>query len=154
MKRFRFRLERVLRLRRMLDRQARQALAAAIAERVAAETARDELLESRLSRIHSMAVLQDTGPIDPRAVLLHEISLEALGRRIETACHEVETAAAVEDTRADELSVTHRDMEVVASLRKDALEKHRIETQKEEMADLDEHTTRQRVVAAAGEGER
>jgi flagellar export protein FliJ len=153
-KRFQFRLERILRLRRMLDRQARQTLATAIAERVAAETARDELRGLKEKRIRGMAVLQNAGPIDPRAVLLHELSLQALGRRIEIACGEVEKAGTVEETRADELAVAHRDMEVVARLRKDALENHNIEMRKEEMADLDEHTTRRSVMATAGESER
>jgi flagellar export protein FliJ len=153
-KRFRFRLERVLRLRRMLESQARHDLAAAVSERVVAETDRDELRERRRQGVRDLSVLQEPGPVDPRAVILCDTDIEAISRRIDLACAVVAQARETEQQRADEVAEAHRDFEVISRLRRNARETHRLEMQKEEVADLDEHTTRQRVVAAAGERER
>jgi flagellar FliJ protein len=147
-KRFRFRLDKVLRVRRIADRQARQALANAITERVRREADRDGLLEFVRERLVAMADLQQRGEIDPRAVMLQQTDLTALRRRVRIAEARIEDAASEEDRRMADLAETRRELEVVEKLREKALAKHRAEAQAEELASLDEFVARRHAVRA------
>lgn len=154
MKRFRFRLERLRRVRRILDRQARQALAEAIAERVRIETTLEELRETRRHRVLGMTSLQSEGPLDPRDILLQEADLAALARRADRIALELSTAMMREEERASALADARRDLEVVEKLRDRALTEHVAKSRREEAASLDEHTARGHIVARAMEDER
>ncbi len=142
MKRFEFRLERVLRVRRVLDQQARQALAAAIADRVSAEAALADLERTVRERIREMDELQSSGDVDVRKVLRHEADLVLLGRGIERAEEVVEEAEVFEAQCADALAEARREVEVVEKLREKEHLTHRVEIQREEMAERDEHVAR------------
>lgn len=156
MKRFEFRLDRVLRVRRVLDRQARQVLAAAIADRVSAETALADLHGVVRDRIREMDVLQSSGDVDVRRVLQHEADLVLIGRGIEKAEEVIEEAEVFEAECADALAEARREVEVIEKLREKELLAHREEQQKEEMAETDEHVARRYAVHSvdASEDER
>ncbi len=156
MKRFEFRLERVLRVRRVLDQQARQVLAAAIADRVSAEAALEDLHRSVRDRIREMDVLQSSGEVDVRRILRHEADLVLIGRSIERAEEVVEEAEVFEAECADALAEARREVEVVEKLREKEVLVHREEQQKEEMGETDEHVARHYAVHAvdASEDER
>ena len=146
MKRFQFRLERVRRVRRVLDQQARQNLAGAIADRIAAETSLTDLRQTVRERIDEMAALQSSGEIDVRRVLQHEDDLVALGRVIELAEEVVEEAVVYEDECAAALTEARRELKVVESLREKAVLVHRDGVVKSELADLDESAARRHAV--------
>jgi len=141
-KRFEFRLERVLRVRRVLDQQARQALAAAIADRVSAEAALADLRRTVRDRIRDMDALQSAGEVDVRRILRHEADLALLGRSIERAEETLEEAEVFEAECADALAEARREVEVVEKLREKQLLAYRVEQQREEMAERDEHVAR------------
>jgi flagellar export protein FliJ len=145
-KRFRFRLERLRRLRRVLDRQAREVLARAAAERGLAESSLEDLRGLGRRRLGALAELQGTGPLDPRAVLLHEADLAALGRRIDGATAVLAEAVRREEECAGALAEARRDLRVVETLRDRAIVRHRSDSQQEELAELDEHAARRRAV--------
>lgn len=149
MKRFSFRLERVRRVRRVLDQQARQDLAGAIADRVAAEGAVENLREAGRERIAALDELQAAGEMDVAAVLAGEADLLAIGHRVELALEVVEDARIDEDRAMESLAAARRDLAVVEKLRERALSEHRMETQKGEAAEIDEHVARRYAVANA-----
>jgi flagellar export protein FliJ len=141
-------------VRRILDRQARQALAEAIAERVRIESRLDDLRAVRRLKVAGMARLQSEGAIDARHVLLQEADLVALDRRAQRLALDLEESAQQERKRMSALADARRDLEVVRNLRSRALSDHREACQKEEIADLDEHTGRRHAVARFREIER
>ena len=148
MKRFRFRLERVRRVRRVLEQQARQALAGAIADRVAAEAAVDALRDEGRHHLAEMAVLQRADEVDVRRVLGHQARLVDLARAVELALEDVEEAEAYEDECVRDLADARRELEVVENLREKALLAHREDEQRAALAELDEHVARRHAVAA------
>jgi len=145
-KRFEFRLERVLRVRRVLDQQARQVLAAAIADRVSAEAGLADLRRVVRDRIREMDALQTSGDVDVRRVLRHEADLVLLGRDIDRAEETLEEAEVYEAECADALAEARRQVEVVEKLREKELRAHTVERQREEMGERDEHVARRYAV--------
>ena len=154
MKRFRFRLERLRRVRRILDRQARQALAEAIAERVRVEAALDDLRTLRREHVDGMAALRERDTVDVRDILLQEADLEALDRRVGRLADTLEQAVYHEENRVRDLADARRDLEAVETLRTKARDAHLAECRREEISDLDEHTARRHAVARVVEDDR
>jgi flagellar export protein FliJ len=130
----------------MLDRQARQVLAAAIAARTEAEDRLDDLRGMGRRRLGVLAELQGVGVVDTRAVLLHEMDLSALANRIDGARETLATAIRREEECAEALAEARREVGIVDRLRERALDRHRTETQREESAELDEHVARRHAV--------
>lgn len=141
MKRFRFSLERVLRLRSQETEQAKRALGAAIAAeeaaRQVAEAARFALVQSTAG-VHARERAGLT-PFEFGSLRLHIVALQ---RRLEAAEAELTGAQALTRQRRQELMVARKKERALEKLRERRLEQHTLESLREEQKELDEYGKR------------
>ncbi len=153
MKRFRFRLEKVLRARRLMADVARRDLGVAAQARRRCEEQLHALAEEQEDAVQSLHELQASGAIETAPVLVTAFTIDRLGDLIADATARVDEATAQEDAKRVVLAVARRDMRVVEDLREKALRSHREECAKEELAEIEEMALRRKTAAAVPGGE-
>jgi len=152
-KRFRFRLEKVLRARRLMADVARRDLGVAAQVRRRCEEQLHVLTEGQQSAIEELTALQASDEIDTAPVLVTALTIDRLGELIGHASTRVGEATGFEDEKRTQLALARRDMRVVEDLREKAQRAYRDECASEEMAEIEEMGLRRKTTAAIPGGE-
>lgn len=135
MKRYRFRLEPVLRVRRIEQDTARAAMAAAARSLDAAE----ELLHRSVSRYRTVPLVD--GPHDATGWLARRASAERAAAAVVRAGIEREQAAALLDRERDALRDARQRVSALERLDERRREEHALAAQRQEDVDVDELVT-------------
>jgi flagellar FliJ protein len=131
MRRFRFRLQKVLEHRELLEEEAKTAFLNARAQRLEAERRLEELLQQRAEWLERpLRTLED------RLVL--ERFLDALGDREREQRIVISTLEDEEETLRQAWIEARKDAEAMRRLRQAAYDEWRAEANRKEQADLDE----------------
>lgn len=138
MKRFSFRLDRVARVREIERDRARASWAAARAEQVEAEQRLQDMRAAAEAESVGIRVGAQQATSDLRA-LAFRASLRA--RAAEIAVHDLTTAGAAAEARAEDLLVAARRLDALERLRVRQVEAHDLEVRREEAAVLDDLAT-------------
>lgn len=149
MRRFRFRPEALLRVRRLREEQAESDLALA-RRRHDEEVARGALLAAELSRWREGQARARSGGIDVGDFLAGAAGEEALQADIDRQSQRIEAADAAVAEAADELRRRRVDREVLEQLRDQRLAAHRRALASEEQQALDDAAVLRFRASAAG----
>lgn len=150
MKRFRFSLERVLRLRGQETEQAKRELGKALAAEAAARAAAAEARTELAHRTDEAGQRERTGLTAYEFASLRTY-VTFLQRQLEAA--EVRLAAAVGETQRRRLALlgARRKERALEKLRERRLEQYRLESLRQEQKELDEYGGRQTLNSQAAE---
>ena len=138
MKRFRFRLETALRIRRMTEQQAQAGLAEAERGVVAAEHALTLLLEERERHLTYYARIQEAHTPDIALITATCCYTEILDENLETQRQAVRAAIALRETRREALVRAQQDHETLERLKEKKHQEHQLEEAAQEQAWMDE----------------
>lgn len=138
MKRFRFRLETALRIRRMTEQQAQAGLAEAERGVVAAEHALTQLLEEREWHLAYYAQIQETRTPDIALIAATCRYSEILEESLEAQRQAVRAAITLRETRREALVKARQDRETLENLKGKKYQEHQLEEATQEQAWMDE----------------
>ncbi|MGA2081773.1 MAG: flagellar export protein FliJ [Holophaga sp.] len=136
-RRFRFRLESLLRLRRSLEENAQRGLARALAQLDQARTRLAQLRQDRMEALESRS-LPPGQPVDLERWRAVERWVLALERRIVAAGEDVKEAEVKVAAARQDLVRAHRARLMLERLKERRQEQHAIEQLREEARELDE----------------
>lgn len=150
MKRFRFSLEKVLRLRSQETEQAKRALGQAVAAEAAARSATDEVREALRLRTEE-ATVRERGGLTAFEFASFRTYVIFLQRQLEAAEAALAQAVALTRRRRLELLAVRRRERALEKLRERRLDQYRLESLREEQKELDEYGSRQTLNSQASE---
>ena len=150
MKRFRFSLEKVLRLRSQETEQAKRALGKALADEAAARSAAAEARLVLGQRTEEAATAERVGMTAFEFASLRTF-LTFLQRQLEAAEAELNEAILITQRRRVELLAVRRREKALEKLRERRFEQYRQESLQEEQKELDEYGSRQTLNNQASE---
>jgi len=149
-KRFRFSLEKVLRLRSQETEQAKRALGAALAAEAAARAAAEEARQVLARRTEEAATAERTGMTAFEFASLRTY-LTFLQRQLEAAGTALAGAIALTQRRRLELLAVRRREKALEKLRERRFDQYRLEGLQQEQKELDEYGSRQTLNSQASE---
>ncbi|HWI62414.1 MAG TPA: flagellar export protein FliJ [Symbiobacteriaceae bacterium] len=150
MKRFRFSLEKVLRLRSQETEQAKRALGAALAAEAAARAAADEIRDALRQRTDE-ATVRERGGMTAFEFASMRTYVIFLQKQLEGALAALAEAMAVTQRRRLELLAVRRRERALEKLRERRVDQYRLESLQEEQKELDEYGSRQTLNSQASE---
>lgn len=144
MRRFKFRLETALRLRKLAEQEALGALAEAERLVVAARDALVEAQAVRAAHERRCATVESEGSVDMAWLIVSSQYAEALDGRIKDALRRLASAGRERDLRLATFAERRAEREALEKLREKQLQEHREESAREEQAFLDETSSLRR----------
>ncbi|WP_309723442.1 flagellar export protein FliJ [Armatimonas sp.] len=138
MRRFRFRLETLLRVRNMAEQQAQAALSEAERGVASAERALTQILQEREQHRAYYARLQEQRTPDMALITASCQYTDIIEESLEAQRQQVRLALELRDTRRDALKHCRQECEVLEKLKSKKHQQHQQEAAAEEQAWLDE----------------
>ena len=147
MKRFHFRLDRLLHLKES-EREQRIAALAAAQGRLADCEALLQATRGTYAHLQNEYAVLATGSTTPERLMTAQNAMAACRDRIVARGADVKTAAAAAETARAELREKSREMEILVRLREKKLSEHRLEESREDQKRLDAMAVQQYVLRA------